>query len=143
MNVISLLKLHEGFVSHAYQDSEGYWTIGVGRLIDKRLNGGISETEADFLLTHDVQRCEGELDDYFPWWRSLSPTRRMALTDMCFNLGIHRLSGFKNMLASLKDGRYSEAAQHAKDSRWAAQVKSRADHIAHMFECDELPKELK
>ena len=34
--IIALLSLHEGRVEHAYQDSLGYWTIGVGHLIDKR-----------------------------------------------------------------------------------------------------------
>ena len=27
---------HEGRVPHAYQDHKGFWTIGVGHLIDER-----------------------------------------------------------------------------------------------------------
>lgn len=138
MNILQLITLHEEYVKHAYQDSEGYWTIGIGRLVDERLGGGISEGEANFLLGNDVTRCESELDDQIPWWRSLSSVRRMALTDMCFNLGIHRLMGFKNMLSALKSKDYSGAARHALDSKWASQVGDRAKHIAHMFEHDNL-----
>ena len=46
----STLLKHEAEVSHAYEDSEGYLTVGVGRLIDKRKDGGISHTEAMYLL---------------------------------------------------------------------------------------------
>ena len=28
--LIEMIKHHEGVVPHAYQDSRGYWTIGVG-----------------------------------------------------------------------------------------------------------------
>ena len=37
--VSHLLRLHEGFVSHVYEDStpEKYLTIGYGRLVDERL----------------------------------------------------------------------------------------------------------
>ena len=31
-----LLKLHEGFKSSVYQDTEGYWTIGIGRMVDPK-----------------------------------------------------------------------------------------------------------
>ena len=48
------IKRHEGFVSNAYKDSLGYLTIGYGRLIDKSKGGGISETEAEYLLANDV-----------------------------------------------------------------------------------------
>ena len=57
--VCEQLKLHEGFVSHVYEDStpEKYLTIGYGRLVDSRLGGGISQQEAEYLLTNDVKNC--------------------------------------------------------------------------------------
>ena len=45
--LLDLIKEHEGVVKHAYQDSRGYWTIGVGRLIDEKLKGGLSDDEID------------------------------------------------------------------------------------------------
>lgn len=32
------LETDEGRVPHAYQDHLGYWTIGVGHLVDKRMD---------------------------------------------------------------------------------------------------------
>ena len=37
---VEQLRRNEGEVLHAYQDHLGFWTIGVGRLIDKRKGGG-------------------------------------------------------------------------------------------------------
>ena len=53
-----LLKLHEGFKSSVYQDTEGYWTIGIGRMVDPKLGGGISLDEAEYLLENDINRCQ-------------------------------------------------------------------------------------
>lgn len=50
MNLAAQLKAEEGRVPHAYQYHLGYWTIGVGRLIDKRKGGGLTPYEVDYLL---------------------------------------------------------------------------------------------
>jgi lysozyme len=36
MTLAEMLTRDEGRVRHAYQDHLGFWTIGVGRLIDQR-----------------------------------------------------------------------------------------------------------
>jgi lysozyme len=46
MNVIEQLTREEGKRRSAYQDHLGYWTIGVGRLIDARKGGGLSDEES-------------------------------------------------------------------------------------------------
>ena len=48
--LIEMIKHHEGVVPHAYKDSRGYLTIGVGRLIDEELGGGLSDDEIDYLV---------------------------------------------------------------------------------------------
>ena len=52
--LLSILIDHEGSEKSAYQDTLGYWTIGHGRLIDKRKNAGLSEEE-------DVESFEKEV----------------------------------------------------------------------------------
>lgn len=123
----------EGLRFHAYKDSEGYWSIGYGRLIDGRLGGGISLDEAKYLLHNDVTRTLMELDNAFPWWRGLKEPARRALANQAFNLGLPRLTGFKNMLAALEAHDYARAAEEALDSEWADQVKGRADRIANLY----------
>ncbi len=127
------LKRDEGFVSHAYQDSENYWTIGYGRLIDERLGGGITDAEAEFLLEHDIAESRADLDRALPWWRALSEPSRRGLVNMCFNLGLPRLLTFKRMLAALEAGDGGLAADEALDSKWAGQVGDRAKRIAALY----------
>lgn len=139
MSIVDLIKHHEGFVSHAYTDSLGYLTIGYGRLIDRARGGGITVEEAEHLLRNDIERTEHGLDAQIPWWRNLSPTRRLALVDMAFNLGVDGLLTFRKMLAALEDGDYHRAATEALDSRWADQVGRRAEDVAFMLENDQEP----
>ncbi len=128
------LKRDEGFVAHAYQDSEGYWTIGYGRLIDERLGGGITKLEAEVLLLNDVGNSLADLDRALPWWRGVSPAWQRGLGNMAFNLGLPRLLGFKKMLAALEAGDGALAADEAKDSKWARQqVGDRANRIAALY----------
>lgn len=128
------LTRHEGFRRSAYQDSKGYWTIGIGRMIDKRLNGGITEEEARYLLLNDLDRCAANLDSKLPWWKSLSDSRRYVLLNMCFNLGISKLLGFKNTLAMIQRGDYKGAARGMLNSLWAKQVGDRAKELAKQME---------
>lgn len=134
-----LIERHEGFVPHAYQDSEGYWTVGIGIMIDERRGGGLSYGEAQFLLRNRLMRTKDELDQNIPWWRRLSHARRMALTDMAYNMGVPTLMKFKNMLAALENGEYTKARREALNSKWAKQVGPRAHTIARMLETDQLP----
>lgn len=127
------LKRDEGYVSHAYRDSEGYLTIGVGRLIDERLGGGISPAEADVLLQNDIERHLAELDDACPWWRGMPEPAARGLANMAFNMGLARLLGFKRMLAALEAGDFAQAATEALDSKWARQVGARSERIAKLY----------
>lgn len=123
----------EGFVSHGYQDHLGYWTIGIGRLIDKRRGGGITYEEALYLLHNDIVRISEELHQKLDFFVSLDEMRKMALINMAFQLGIHGLMEFSNMLVSLKKGDFKQAYHDALDSRWARQTPRRAKRVATMI----------
>jgi len=123
----------EGVVPHAYQDSEGFWTIGVGRLIDKRRGGKLSDDEIEYLLINDVTRVVAELDRRLPWWRELDPVRRRVIVNMAFNLGVTGLLGFRNTLAHVRAGRWEAASRGMLASKWARQVKGRAVRLAKMM----------
>ncbi|MEL0100009.1 MAG: glycoside hydrolase family protein, partial [Opitutae bacterium] len=105
-------------------------TIGIGRNLE---DNGISEAEALYLLKNDIERCTEEVKNTFHWFETAPELVQRGLINMVFNLGLTRLMGFKNMLLALEEGRYSEAAEHALDSRWAEQVGDRAQRIAEQF----------
>ena len=117
-NVRQQLILHEGLRLSAYQDYLGFWTIGVGRLIDARKRGGISRSEAMVLLDNDINACLHDLAN-FNWFGALNAVRMKALIDMRFQLGGGGLRGFPKMLAALDRRDYVEAAAHGRDSKWA------------------------
>lgn len=139
--LIEELKRDEGVVPHAYQDSLGYWTIGVGRLIDKRRRGKLSADEIDLLLRNDIEAKQALLDKYIPWWRQMSEPRRRALCNMAFNLGVGpsqeepegKLLTFKNTLAAMQCGEWETVDSGLATSLWAKQVGARADRIRKLF----------
>jgi lysozyme len=135
-----LLAHHEGRVAHAYKDSLGYLTIGVGHLIDDRRGGKLPEHIIDALLEWDIAEHKRELDTALPWAKDLSEVRYAVLLDMAFNMGVPRLLGFVRTLAMVKEGRYKEAAENMLLSLWARQVKTRAVRLSRMMEEDKWPE---
>lgn len=123
----------EGVVNHAYQDHLGYWTIGVGRLIDKRKGGQLSDDEIKYLLNNDINKRFDELKIKIPWIVKLTDARQRALVNMAFQLGVNGLLGFKNTLSLLQSGKYSEAADNALKSKWAEQTPKRAKRVTDMI----------
>lgn len=130
---IEWLKKEEGVIPHAYQDHLGYWTIGVGRLIDKRKGGGLSADEIDYLLRNDINRFVAGLEKALPWWNELSSNRKAALTAMAFQMGLKNLLSFKKTLALIKDKKYNAAAEQMLTSLWAKQTPARAKRTAELI----------
>lgn len=104
-----------------YRCSEGFLTVGIGHNLEAR---PISKRASRVIFEDDVQDVLKDLDRALPWWRSLSEGRQRALANLCFNMGISRLLGFKNMLAALHAGNYKLAAAEALNSKWAKQVQA-------------------
>jgi len=131
------LRRDEGVVDHAYTDSEGYLTIGVGRLIDKRKGGRLTDVEMDFLLANDIAEKEAELEARVSFYNSLSEARRGVLLNMAFNLGVGGLLAFKNTLKLVELGMYEKASVEMLNSKWARQVGNRATRLSKQMATDE------
>ena len=127
---LKLLHRDEGFRKSAYQDSLGYWTVGIGRMIDARKGGGITLEEAEYLLGHDISSREQELDSRIPWWRSLNEVRQAVLLSMAFQMGVPGLMLFENTLKAVEEGRFSNAADLMLKSKWATQAPLRAHRLS-------------
>jgi lysozyme len=131
------LRRDEGEVLHAYQDHLGYWTLGVGRLIDKRKGGGITSEEAAYLLSNDIDRKQAELVKRIPWVSTLDEVRFAALLNMAFQMGVDGLLKFKNTLGMIRDGDYEGAADGMLSSLWAQQTPERAKRISEQMRTGE------
>lgn len=131
---IAMIKRHEGVKPYVYSDSLGYLTIGVGRLVDHRKGGHLSDDEINLLLMNDIQGVVDELDSKLTWWRQLSQNRQAALTDLGFNMGVPDLLTFTTFLGLLKSGEFTKAADDLLTTLWAKQVQTtRRDDIVGLI----------
>lgn len=138
--ILKLLSLHEGRVAHAYQDSLGYWTIGVGHLIDKRKGGKLPEHIIDALLEWDIKEHWDELVRRAPWVLELDEVRQAVFLDMAFNLGVTGLLGFHTTIKLARMRKFVSASVQMLDSKWATQVKGRAVRLSKMMETGQWPE---
>lgn len=137
MNLKTQLEEFEGRVPHAYKDHLGFWTIGVGRLIDKRKGGGLDDEEIDFLLDRDISKRRTILYEKLPWLRNLDDIRQAVVIGMSFQLGIDGLMEFQKTLGSIRDGHYADAANQMLQSLWAKQTPDRVRRLARQMEVGE------
>jgi len=128
------LKRDEGVVLHAYTDSLGFLTIGVGKLIDARKGGGISMEEAEYLLANDIKRVMNELDRRLSWFKTQPDGVQRGLCNLAFQIGVTGLLGFKTTLMHIASGNYKEAGRSARQSLWYKQTKDRAERTIALIE---------
>lgn len=124
------LREAEGEVPYVYQDNLGYWTIGVGRLVDVRKGGKLSPEEIAILLRNDVTYRILAVEANLPWIRSLDPVRRGVLFEMSFQLGVEGLLKFSQTLKFLRNHDFLAAADAMMQSLWARQTPVRARRLA-------------
>lgn len=128
--LIKQLIKNEGLRLKPYTCTAGKLTIGIGRNLDDK---GISEEEAMYLLKNDIEECEFQLNKELAFFKNLDMARQDVLLNMCFNLGINGLLGFKNTLAMIEAGNYEAAADNMLNSKWAYQVGDRAKELADIM----------
>ncbi|MDH5525559.1 MAG: lysozyme [Desulfobulbaceae bacterium] len=121
---------HEGIRLKPYTCPAGKITIGVGRNLE---DNGISKFEAMLMLRNDIVQVRFALAKVLPCFSRLSPNRKMAMVDMCFNLGLPTFLKFKDMITALEADNFELAAKEMLDSRWAKQVGPRATTLAAMM----------
>ena len=155
-DLIDKLVVSEGLRLQVYKDTLGIDTIGIGRNLEDRgitkeeldwmdipsmdtvYEMGITEADAVYLATNDVQIVEEELCRAHPCVDSLDSVRQLVVMDMAFNMGVPRLKKFKNMWAAIHDNDFKTAAKEMLDSRWARKVKGRATRLAHAMATGEI-----
>ena len=133
MDTYEQLKRDEGEVLHAYKDSLGFLTIGIGILIDKRKDGALRPEESEFIFRNRLRILDAELASKLPWITKLDPARKGVLINMAFQMGVTGLLGFKSTLALVQSGKYREAASGMLQSKWASQTPARAQRLSNQM----------
>lgn len=116
----------------SYTDSLGYLTGGYGHLMTdaekQQYPEGttIPDEVVDKWFQEDMKEAQQAVETLAP---DVPEEIKNILTNMAFNLGQNRLSGFKKMLAAVKAGDYDKAADEMKDSKWYTQVGNRSKRL--------------
>lgn len=125
-----LVASEEGRIAHVYQDSLGFWTIGVGALVDARKGGGLCDEAIDAQLEHDLAAARIRATS-LPGFAALNEVRQAVLVSMCFQLGT--LATWPNFKAAVARGEFDSAAEQGLDSLWAKQTPLRAKRQMQML----------
>lgn len=129
------LRRDEGERSTVYQDHLGFWTLGVGRLVDGRKKGaGLRPDEIAYLLRNDINDRIVALTKALPWFATLDAARQGALVNMAFQMGTEGLLQFTTTLGRVSRGDYVGAGQSMLDSKWATQTPERAKRLSKQME---------
>lgn len=146
-----LIKDHEGYRNYVYKDSLGIPTIGVGfnltrpdarKLItkvganfNKIVTGeeALSDQQVKDLYDICIKIAINDAQTFMPNLINQPKNIKLAVVDMAFNLGYNRLSKFKNTKALILAGKYNDAANEILNSKWADQVKRRAQNVAKLI----------
>lgn len=135
------LEYEEGNVAHVYQDHLGFWTIGIGFLVDKRKGGKLYPEEIAFIFQNRMNKKYEELDQRIPWFHRLDDARQRVLMQMAYQMGTDGLLGFVNTLKMVEAGDYQGAAKGMLNSKWAKQTPDRARRLSKMMETGVPPAE--
>lgn len=122
---ISQLKSDEGERLRLYLINSDP-TIGYGRDLKTQ---GISDDEADYLLTNDIEALEKTLLTS-DWFFGLDLVRQDVILNMAYNLGLNGVLSFALMIAAIQRQDYVAAAAEIKNSRAAQELSDRYARLA-------------
>ena len=131
--VLAGLRESEGLRLEAYRDTVGVLTIGYGHTQGVVEGARITKDEAEALLSEDLDVAIQDVAGAFPWALRLPEPAHEALVEMCYQLGLPRLTKFRKMLQALMEERYAWAIVEAMDSRWSRQTPARVLLAARAF----------
>lgn len=131
----NLIIKHEGFRDKVYKDTTGHLTIGYGHNLESK---GITQFAANVILDDDIMWFLPRLSKSVPFFDGLDFARKSVLLDMAFNLGLHGLLEFTEMLEAVRVGNYATAAACILESKWAAQVGNRAKEDAYIMKTGDI-----
>lgn len=138
---LQVITLNEGFVPHPYQ-LFGVWHIGYGYNLEANEPDPICEDysciywsreHAFEVLSTQVQYKHEQLKTKIICYEVLDVKARSVLLDMAYNMGIRGVTTFKNMVKSLCEFNYKDAAKHLLKSKYAKRLPSRAERNADVL----------
>lgn len=149
MNIEKLKKqliIDEGVKYEIYFDHLGYATFGIGHLITKqdpeyylieqakKGKVSISKERVDEVFEKDIKIVLDDCKKLFEYFDEYLDEVKQIIANMMFNLGLTRLSKFKNFCKAIRERNYKKASLEMIDSAWYRQVPNRAKRLVKRME---------
>ena len=128
--LIEEIKKDEGFSATPYRCPANKLTIGYGTNIED----GISEAEAELLLSFRLNQMISELLEKKPIILRLPNDKQEIIFNMMYNLGVAGILKFEMFWLAIEGFDYKAAAAEMRDSLWYKQVTNRAEKLAKQME---------
>ena len=130
------LELDEGCKYEIYLDHLGYPTFGIGHLITENdpeygweVGASIDTVRVHEAFESDIEGVLSDCAKLYSDFGDLPEEAQRVIANMMFNMGLTRLSKFKNMKLSVDARNWDVAADEMVDSKWYYQVPNRADRL--------------
>ena len=121
---------NEGYREHMYQCTANKNTIGIGYNVD----AGMPHDLALLILNYFMEKNYARLALAYPWFLPLEEGQKIAIADMCYQLGFTGFSKFKKSIAFMDVGDYDAAANEFLNSKWArSDTPKRAKRVTDMI----------
>jgi lysozyme len=123
--ILQSIMKHEGFESKPYPDPMHGWdvpTFGHGLTY-------LTKEESEHIVKGRILELYNSLDKSLHFFKNQPIEVRQVLVEMSYQMGVHGVLNFQNMLAAINEGDYQKAAKEGLDSKWAKQTPSRAKKL--------------
>lgn len=121
---------HEGFSPRPIPDAHGTVVLGYGW---NPCRWPMTEAQALFILDQQMDVKWNELVKAWPPLASCDGPRQRALLELCYQVGVDGLLGFRQLLHAVATKNHQQAAVEIMNSRLAQQTPQRAKDYAALF----------
>lgn len=137
---IEELRRDEGVIYHPYKDTIGVWTAGVGHTYGITQRTMVTPELVNLWFGEDIEDALRGVHKTVRNFNRLSGPRKGVMLNMTFNLGAYGLSQFFGTLRAIYNEDWDTAALHMMHSKWARQVRQRANRLAFRMRTNEYAK---
>lgn len=140
-SLLNDLKRDEGFRNVVYDDHTGK-PIKTGSVVlgNPTIGYGwnlaatpLTIAQYGTILLWQADEKVAQVRAAFPWFDKLPPDVQRAYANMAFNMGVDEMKEFNIFNALLIAGKYREAADDLKTTKWYGQVGERAERIEELI----------
>ena len=130
--LLDQIKEHEGLRLFPYKCPAGKLTIGYGHNLQ---DNGLSKSACEYILYDDIDEAKRNLRTIFgnEFFENLKDSKKIALIDMMFNLGMVKFLTFKRFIFAVETQNWENASYEIIHSRAYEQNQKRYKKLSEQI----------